>query len=205
MVDDVKGNITVVSLLTNIPIGIFAVFGTSFFTLWVPSQDADQLAILSLLSLAGMLFAGISQSVINIFGIVNRLKLNSLIVIASGLINVSIVYCLLRWTDIGIYAIVGVSSTINILRIFCFVAPYAAYCINAKWYTFIGPILKGASSVLIPIAVSLGVAKFIVASSWLTLILAIAISATIAAALFYFIILNRSQRTRILQILHIMK
>jgi len=205
MVDDVKGNITVVSLLTNIPIGIFAVFGTSFFTLWVPSQDADQLAILSLLSLAGMLFAGISQSVINIFGIVNRLKLNSLIVIASGLINVSIVYCLLRWTDIGIYAIVGVSSTINILRIFCFVAPYAAYCINAKWYTFIGPILKGASSVLIPIAVSLGVAKFIVASSWLTLILAIAISATIAAALFYFIILNRSQRTRILQILHIKK
>jgi len=58
---------------------------------------------------------------------------------------------------------------------------------------------------LIPIAVSLGVAKFIVASSWLTLILAIAISATIAAALFYFIILNRSQRTRILQILHIKK
>ena len=205
MVNEVKSNITVVSLLTNIPIGIFTVFGTSFFTLWVPSQDAAQLANLSLLSLAGMLFAGISQNVVNIFGIVNRLKLNSLIVIASGLVNVSIVYCLLRWTDIGIYAIVGVSSTINILRIFCFVAPYAAYCINAKWYTFIVPILKGASSVLIPITVSLGVAKFIVASSWITLIIAIVISAIIAAALYYLIFLNRSQRTKILQILHIKK
>jgi len=205
MVDEVKGNITVVSLLTNIPIGIFTIFGTAFFTFWVPSQDAHQLALLSLLSLAGMLFAGISQSVVNIFGIVNRLKFNSLIVIVSGLVSVSIVYCLLRWTGIGIYAIVGVSSTINILRIFCFVAPYAAYCINAKWYTFIGPLVKGAFNVIIPIVVSLGVSKFIDASSWITLIIAIVISAIIAAILDYFIILNHSQRIRILQILHIKK
>lgn len=205
MVCEVKNNIMIISIIANFPIGLFLVFGEQFFLLWIPSQNAHQLSILSTLSLIGMLFVGISQCIVNIFGIVNKLKLNSLVVIGSGLVNISIVFLLLRFTDLGVYSIVGVSSVVSILRIFLFTAPYAAYCIDAKWYTFIPVLLQGATSVIVPIAIGFVLSCFFDYNSWFALLVLVMATICISSLIEFYLLLNKSQRLTIFKLLHINK
>lgn len=203
MEHEIKNNIMVVSVLANIPIGAFIAFGSSFFTLWVPSQDALQLTILSGLSLLGMLFAGLSQCFVNIFGVVNRLKLNSLAVIGSGFINLFCVFLLLKFTNLGIYSVVAASSVISIIRIFCFTVPYSAKLIHASGFKFAIYLLKGASNVLVPMLTGIAVSYLIDNTTWFGLIACIAVTCIIALALDFFVVLNKSQRNTIIRILHI--
>lgn len=205
MANEIKNDITVVSILSNIPIGLFFVFGSDFFALWVPSQDAHQLAILSSMSLVGLLFAGISQCFVNVFGVVNKLKLNSLVVIGTGLVNVTGVFLLLKFTNLGVYSIVAVSSLVTILRVFLFTVPYAAHLIQASAWRFCSYLLKGASFAIIPIVLGIGVKHLMNSNTWLNLILAIAVTAVISLIINFYVLLNNSQRDAILRLLHLKK
>lgn len=203
MEHEIKNDIMVVSVLANIPIGVFVAFGTSFFTLWVPSQDAFQLTILSGLSLLGMLFAGLSQCFVNIFGVVNRLKLNSLVVIGSGFVNIACVFLLLKFTNLGIYSVVAASSTISIIRIFSFTVPYSASLIHASSIKFTIYLLKGVSNVIVPLMIGLAIGYLIDITSWFSLMACFAVTCIIALALDCFVVLNKSQRNIIFKKLHI--
>lgn len=203
MEHEIKNNIMIVSVLANIPIGIFLAFGSSFYELWVPSQDARQLWTLSAISLTGMLFAGLSQCIVNVFGVVNRLKLNSLVMIATGLINVTGVFLLLKYTTLGIYSVVAVSAFVSIVRIFCFTMPYAASLIKSSWVRLAKYMLKGVSNVVVPLLLGVLVSSIFTIQSWFTLIVAISVSAALSFVVDCFIILNKSQRQTILQKLHL--
>ncbi len=194
MVFELKTNIRIISVLSTIPIGIFIVFGLDFFRLWVPTQNARLLYTLSVCSLSGVLVTGISQSLLNVFGVVNKLRLNSLVIILSGSINVSAIYICLKYTSLGIYSIVIISSIVSILRIFMFTVPYSAYCIKTSAMTFYTPILLGIANIIIPMLAG-GFTKLIIGGeSWSHLCSSIVIAALLSSALDYFFILNKSQR-----------
>lgn len=203
MEHEVKNDISVVSALANVPVGVFCVFGVDFFSLWVPSQNAHELALLANMTLAGLLFAGISQCFVNIFGVVNKLRLNSLVVVGTGLLNVLIVYVLLKTTNLGVYAIAFVSSIITILRLFCFTAPYSAHCINASGWRFCGYLLTGASYAVVPIVIGLLIKLIPFGNTWLTLIGEIGVVTLISLLIIFYAFLNKSQRMAILRLLHI--
>lgn len=203
MVDEVKNNMLYVSIIANLPIGIFLAFGKQFFTLWVPSQNVNQLYWLSTCSLLGMLFTGITQCVVNIFGVVNKLRYNSLIVIMTGVINILIVYFLLKFTNIGIYAIALVSSIVSVVRIFCFTLPFGAQCIDASKCVFVIPTLKNAANVLLPLLIGLMIVKLFPVTTWLLLFLLVGITCFLTVLVDYYIILNSEQRKIILRLLHL--
>lgn len=205
MIEETKNNITIISFLSNIPIGLFWIYGIDFFKCWLPSQDSLQLTILSSVSLFGMLFLGLSQCYVNIFGVVNKLRLNSLVVIASGLLNIFIVVILLKNTDLGIYSIVCASSLISIARVFLFVAPYAAKCINASSNLFRMLLLKGSLPVLIPCVIGFIVKSTFAINGWFTLILSMALTGLLVVAVNFYLVINSAQRTVILKILHVKK
>lgn len=198
MVQELKTNIKIVSTIANIPIGGTFVLGAQFFALWVPSQNAKQLSVLASLTLAGMLFSGVSNCLLNVFTATNKLKLNSLTVIVSGLLNVSAVYILLGTSKLGVYAIAGVSSVVTILRIFLFVAPYAAKCINQNAIIFIAPLLKAGLNVMIPILVGLIIRK-IPGDGWIVFFVRCILVGLITVSIDFYVVLNSSERCAVMR------
>ncbi len=205
MAHEVKNDIMVVSVLANIPIGVFLVFGTSFFSLWVPSQDSTQLTILSGLSLLGMLFAGLAQCFVNIFGVVNKLRLNSLVLIGTGFLNIGIVFILLKFTDIGIYSVVAASSMISIFRIFFFTIPYSASLIKASRLQFTWYLLKGVLNVIVPVSIGFTFCNFFSINGWFSLVALMFITCVLSIIVDMFVVLNQIQRNTILKKIHIHK
>lgn len=197
---EVKKHIKVVSTIVNIPIGITFVLGTEFFHLWVPTQDARQLSIVTSLTLVGMLFSGVANCILNIFTATNKLKFNSVIVIVSGLINVLVTYTLVKVTNLGIYAIAGVSAVLSIFRIFLFVAPYAAKCVGQNYFVFILPLLKAGLNVLIPIVVGF-IVKMIPGEGWLIFLLRCAGVCILSLMINFFVVSNKSEQREMLRLI----
>ena len=196
-------NIKLISIIASIPIGVTIVMGSSFFKLWVPSQNENELAQLSSLALIGTLVIAMGNCINNIFIVVNKLKFNSIMVVISGLFNTTIVYLLLKTTDLGIYAIAGVSTILTIIRLFGFVAPYAARCIDEKWYTFYIPIIRGMINIIAPMIFAIIVKKIIPTSTWIGFFIAVFVTCIITLLFNGIFVLNKEERYEFLKLLHI--
>lgn len=204
MATEVKNNIKIISILANVPIGIFAVFGRDF-SLWLPDEDSTRLWLLSTFALSGITFTGVGQCMMNVFGAVNRLKWNSLVIVFSGLISVTGVFLSLRFTDWGIYGIAGISAGVSVIRTMFFTVPYSAYCIGVPLTTFVIPALSGVANVLIPMILSLPVAIYFNIDSWLDLFATGIIVALASYILDCVLLLNKSQRESFLKLIRIRK
>ena len=198
--EEIEKDIKIISIMVTVPIGVTMIYGKQFFSLWVPSQNSSLLMSLTILALLGMIFTCINQCLINVFGVVNKLRFHSLVVIFSGLVNVLIVFVLLKCTNLGILAITGVSSFVSILREMIFTAPYAAKCLNQKWYTFIPHVLKATCRTIIPILIGIPIHIVFSQTTWLHFFVGAGSTAIIALVVECWVILSKEERMQLYSI-----
>jgi O-antigen/teichoic acid export membrane protein len=110
--------------------------GKEFLKLWVPSQDIDLIYKVILIIIIGDVVGAISYPLLYIFTIVNKLKIISLITVANGLINVTSMILLLKYTNLGIYAIVITTAVLNIVVQMVVTPLLATSYLKLSWYTF---------------------------------------------------------------------
>lgn len=126
----------VVALLMSLPVAFLIAFGRHFFSLWMPTEDSSVLWVLSILSMGELLFAGSISIMHNIFTVTNRLKILALATLITGVLNTVIVFSLLKLTNLGIYAVVSVSSILALARNLLVNIPYSAKCVGVSPWKF---------------------------------------------------------------------
>lgn len=176
------------------PMATFAVLGQNFFKLWVPSENSFMIQVLSLLSIASLIAGSCINSIFTIFSITNKLKLQSLIILGTGVLTLITNFVLLKTTTLGVYVIAGVSSFYSLIRNFIFTPLYGAHCLGVKKSTFYHEIFTGIICLIINLIVGLFVTKFITANSWIMLILAAAIIVVISIIINFFIVFNKEEK-----------
>ena len=191
---DLKQAMNITGIFLTIPLAILFVFGDSFYDLWVPSQNSEQLQILSALTVIGYIFTSGTQVLYNVFVTVNKVRNNSLLLIISGVVSTVIVFLALNITEWGIYAVAGVSSVVNIVRNMCYTVPFAAKYIGFKWYTFFSQVGKSIISVLIMVLLGYCVKTILCPSGWFTLVLSCGITAIIGFLINIFVVLSSEER-----------
>ncbi|MFR5876149.1 MAG: MATE family efflux transporter [Eubacterium sp.] len=194
LVKTVRRSMKIMGIITNLPVIVLIICGEQFYRLWQPTQDAHELYILSILAIACIIISGGINCIYNIFTVVNKLKLNAVVVIISGLISTALVFVLLKTTNLGIYAIAGVSTVISIIRNLVFTAPYGAKCLNLKWYAFYPEIVKPVIYVALSVVISYFPTKVIKADNWISLFALGILTLVISVLIGYFVILNKEER-----------
>ncbi len=189
------------SIIIAIPTMVFCVFSREFYTLWMPTENASLLAALSILSLFSYFILAGSASVFNLFVITNHLKVNSISYVISAGISIIISYACVKYTDYGLFAIAGVSTTIICIRNLVFLLPYAAKCINLKWYTFYKYVFYNAACSLIVAAVAFVMKLLIPLDNWFFFIGACAIAGVLSIVILVFTMLEKQQRNAILKLI----
>lgn len=186
--------------IISIPIAFLTVFGKSFFALWVgKTQNPQELYILALLNVGTLFVSASIQVLYHVFLITKRVKVNSMVIVGSGVLTVATVFVLLETTDLGMYAIVGVSMVYGILRNLIFTPLYAAHCLKVKWYTFYGDIFMGLVSIGVICLVVLPFELFLNIDGWIKLF-GVGIAAGILALLVnFFVVLRKGERQMVLE------
>lgn len=194
LVMSVKQSMRIIGMIINIPIALLIAFGDILFTLWFPTQNAQLLHILSMLTIAPWAVVGQATILHNIFTIVNRIRLNSILIVATGFLNVLIVLIFLKTTDWGLYAVAGVSAVLSVTRNLLYTVPYGAKYINAPWYTFYQDIFKSVASVSVISAIGY-IFKFkVINYNWLNLIILSSLLILIGLVFNFYLIYNKNER-----------
>lgn len=191
---DINRAMKMTSIILTIPIAGIVVLGDRFFALWVPSQDARLLQTLSVLAILGYMFTSGTQILYNVFTTVNRVKVNAIAMLISGVISTSITLFFIYFTDLDIYAVAGVSTIVNLVRNMTFTLPATAKYLGFRWYQFYPQVGTTVISSLIIIALGECVKPFLPSGSWVAFFAAAIVVGGIGLLVNYCLILNKEER-----------
>lgn len=197
MIKEIKYSMSIIGLIINIPIGILIGFGSMIFALWIPGQDALYLQILSLLTILPWAIMGNVSIIHNVFTILNKIKVNSILICITGLLNVGIVYILVKTTNLGLFAVAGVSSVISILRDLLYTVPYGAIYLKSSRFTFFPDVIKSVISVVAISVIAFIVKHFIPYTAWKYLIPAVIVTAIFGLIFNIMFVLTKETRRQL--------
>lgn len=142
-------------LFVTIPNAILITMGKEFFELWVPNQPAELICVLSVLTVINSCVTGPLTPLYQIFTITNKVKQSSIVMIVYGFSSIFVTFVCLKITDLGLYAVAGVSLLGSLVVAVCYHLPFAAIYIGLPWYSFFPEVLKGVITMFVQCLVGL--------------------------------------------------
>ena len=191
----------ITSIVVTIPAAGIIVMSDALYALWVPSQDAKLLQILSALSILSYVFSSGTVILLNVFTTVNRVKYNSFAMIITGIASILVTLLLIYFTDLDLYAVAGISSILTIAKNIFFVTPVASKLIGFKWYQFYPQMGISILCSCLNIAVGVIVRLFIPVNSWLMFFVSCVIIGVAGFALNIIIVLKKEERKYFVEII----
>lgn len=194
LVKTIRQSSKIISVICSLPLGFLLIFGQEFYSLWQPTQDAHVLHALSVILIFGRVFFTGMQPLFSVFTVTNKVREHSLVMIANGFASVGLMYVLLRFTDLGIYAIVGTSVVCAFVKNVLFVIPFSAKYLGLKPTVFYGTVGYSVASCGI-LALWGTVQKLIYRpTGWFSLIGSGALFAAVGLLLTCMIVLSKAER-----------
>lgn len=187
--------------LCSVPIIGLVVFGENFFGLWLNSltkEEVRTVAILAILSILPNFFSVYIYPLYSVSTITRKLKVPVLVSALIGVLNIILVFALLKTTNLGVYAVAGVSSVLFIFRILLFVPTYAAHCIGVKWTTFYKPLIRGVICNLLMLFAFGLIRSVCHIGNWLEFVAVCGVAAVCGYAIAFCILFETEDRKKVL-------
>ena len=188
----------VVALIMALPVAFLVAFGKPFFSLWMPTENATILWLLSVLSTGGLVFAGSVVIMHNMFTVTNHLKVPALATLVTGILNTIIVFTLLNTTNLGIYAIVSVSSILALGRNIIVNIPYSAKCVGVSPLKFYKIAFRSFLFVIISSFIGSVISQFCQPSSWVGLILCALAMCVLSIGIEFLIFFSKEEKNNLM-------
>lgn len=190
----INQSINILSSISGVCLSTLIIYSEDFYHLWLPGQDAHLLSILTILSLGTVLISSCIYSLYSVFSLTNKVKTNSIVMVFSGLLSITITFICLKTTNWGIYAIVGISSIVGILRNLLFTPLYSAYCLGLAIGVFYKRIMLNLCNVFIMLVVASIVRQLCPADTWGLLIFNFVIAGVVGAIISWYLVFTKEQR-----------
>lgn len=187
----------VFALVLGVPLVVLLGLGDRFFALWMPGEYASVLYILSVLSLVAILVIGPAALLHNVFTVVNRVRVNSILIVITGLLNTGAALVVLNYTDLGLYGLVGVTALVSLVRNACYTVPWGALYLGEPWYRFIPVLLRAVAAVLVVTATVRLTGLGASVTDWLSFALAALGLALALGIVMLYMMFSRAERHRL--------
>lgn len=194
MMKTLSQSIKILGILIAVPLAGLAVFGDIFYKLWMPMQDARELQILSVLKVMTLVFTGSTASIHEIFIVTNKLKLKTMVSLITAILSFCITLILVNTTELGLYAVAGVSTSLGILQNYCFTFLYAAKIMKQKWDTFYRLSLRSVFCFCLNSLIFLIIKNLVVVNNWFVFIIVCILCGILGLLANAYIVLKKSER-----------
>ena len=204
--DDMKHQllfaVKLLGLFSAIPLTIILAYGNNFYSIWIPSQNANLLYWLTIVSTMALTISLPLEPLWNIFTVTNKVKISSLYLFINSVVTIIITFILLflvKDNTVRLFIIVGVSTVFSVIRSLTFLPIYGSKCIKLPKITFYPVIFKNLFVIVLSTIISFGIKQVINIDSWFTLIIASIISSIFIVIINLFIVLNKQERIELLK------
>lgn len=186
----IKESISTCAVIMFVPITGFIVYSGDFYRLWQSSLRDYEITIVTMLSSITVLQAYFNSSTATLAQlsvVANRLKVPVFVSLFCGIASVALDIILIRFTNLGIYAIAISPTIVMILRYVIFNSYYGAYCVDKPKMYYIKDVAKTWVTIPIVFILMFGVRKILPVDSWGSFIVSVMVSAGIGYITMLFI------------------
>lgn len=193
----VKQFMQLTNALLYVPLAGLTVFSWDFYQLWLPSYTDEELKLITVLTMWGILTSVMSVVIgclPELYAIVNRLKIPTLANFFENVLAFGLTLLLLRLTSGNAVIIVSVSAVINVVYQFCFSIPYAAILLERSVWTFFPTIWKGLASYGVLNVVFLFVRSLFPVTTWKSFLAVVAMCSVLGYGIQYLILISKDEK-----------
>lgn len=205
LIESTVDSIKKMGLIMIVPVTGFIVFSNEFYALWQKSYTLEEIRIISVLSTITVVqcyFNSATATMAQMSVVVNKLKLPVIVTFICGIVNLGVVFCLLNYTSLGVFAIVLSSTVIMTIRYIVFNSFYCAYVLKCKPWKFILAEFQVWITIPVQGVIMYLVKKSITIDSWLTLIIAVLLGASIGYVVQFILVERKNAILLIRKVLH---
>lgn len=166
-------SIRIMGFVATIPAVCLYTFGEEFYTLWLPSQNAYELYVLTILGTLGSIFSMPLEALWNIFTVTNKIKYSASFMVVYNLLSFLTILVVMPFVD-GMFFKLCVFSVIRFFfsfaKNFLFLPMFGAKCLNLPLSTFYPAIAKSLLAFILAFLTALAMNYFVEINSWIMLI-----------------------------------
>lgn len=199
LIAHLKFSMKVSGLISNLAFAIVVAFGVSYYKLWVPNQDIEYLYRLTIIATATSILEGPIYPLYYIYTLTVKNKVPCIITVMGGILNVSGMILLIRYTQLGGYA-VFLTTAIIMLSINGITNPlYMCKCLKIKWNSFYDVLGKHILSCMIITVTFMFLRSNLFINSWMEFIAASVVCCFIGAIIHFCIMFEYDEKISIIQ------
>jgi len=190
-------SIRIQAIISGIPLAVLYVFGEEFYSLWLPTQDAHWLYILTVAATCSMVLWQPLESLWNVFTLTNKVKIASIAILINNGLTFFIAFLSMFFVESSETRLLILAGTKNVLKFvltLTFLPIYTAKLINISFKTFYPTILLYTSCFLLITFIGFGMKQFVIIDSWMTWVIASCVLAFISLFVNFFLILKSTDR-----------
>lgn len=191
------------SMFSNTIIATFIILGMNFFELWVPSQDANVLALIAKISVLDLIISMPMQSFNHIYTAFNKIKFPAVVSILFSVATLIVEFIGLSLTKSNIIKLLFISSTSSFflgLKYLTFTPIYSAKLLNLKKTYFYPIIFRNLIAFIISLSFEYLLFNFISIESWFTFFVACLFVAPVALIITFLINFNKDEKMRVIKL-----
>ena len=193
LVQSFKLGIKFNGMISNIAFAGFAIFGAAYYKLWTPGQNITLLQSVSTITILGCIIQGAVYPLYYGYNLTLKNKVPCIITIISGLLNLTSMYFLIKYTNLGLYAVVGTTTVLSWLGDFIFNPMYLSHCLGLRKATFYPTLFRHIFSCLIMTFSFWGISKIFWPKTWIQLIFIAILCAFIGAVIHIMVVMNKTE------------
>ena len=179
---------------------VYCAFGSQFLKLWIPGQDTALIYRLSMLTFLAEVLIGFVQPLHFVSVLTGKLQVPCLSNLAIGFLNLISMVALLSLTDGGLYVVTLTTVVGDIVYHFVIVPAYYTKVLRMPGSSFFTAIIRYLATVSVVTAVLYALFSRVTVTSWLVLIMYLAVGTVLSVAGYSALMLNRSEQKRLLAI-----
>lgn len=199
---EIQKSIRILSLFAAIPLTCLYFFGKEFYGLWLPTEDAGRLQMLTVLGTLALPYTLPLESLWNIFVMTNKLKYSSIFSLIDNFVVFGVVMTCMNVLDTAEARLLALASTRSLcgfVRGLFFLPMYGAHCLELPFRTFYWVIVRSAIYISLCFAGGFFLRQVYVPASWAGLVAAGISVVLICSLLGSVCILTRDDRAFIWQ------
>lgn len=178
--------------------GFFAL-GDLYYKLWIPNQDYHFLYVLTVVSVFSGLGEGIIYPAYYVNTLTTKKMMPCIVTVSCGLLNVLGMYVLIRFTNLGVYAVILTTVVLTFLNCIGFSAIYCPWTLKLPWYTLYPVIIRHLIAAALMCGVFFVIAKITAPTSWFGLILSAIVMVCFGTVLYVAVVTSAKEKKNILE------
>lgn len=198
LLEQFKLSMKLSALLSNLAFAGFFALGMVYYRLWIPGEDIALVYKLTIITVLTSVASGSMKPLYYIYTLTVKQKFPCIITLITGALNVISMVLLLRFTDLGVYAVVW--TTVVLVGFINFVSNplYMAHVLQLPWRTFYPCIARNVLSCAALTLLFRVLSLLYMPSGWLTLFVCIVVYAALGAIVHFVIVLSAAEWKSIL-------